>query len=158
MYTKQFDIRWSDIDANKHLGNSTYIDYMSHTRMAFFTEKGIGLRAMETYGLGPVVFYEHVYYFKEILLGSPITVSLEVSGFSEDGRFIKFVHNFYDTKGKNLAFSEMLFSWIDLESRKLGTVPMELLQIIKSFPKSEDFKILTKEDTRKYGRTPKDLV
>ncbi len=158
MYTKQFDIRWSDIDANKHLGNSTYIDYMSHTRMAFFTKKGIGLETMETFGLGPIVFYEHVYYFKEILLGSPITVSLEVSGYSEEGNFIKFEHNFYDQKGKNLAFSEMLFSWIDLETRKLGAVPSELLQIIETFPKSENFKTLTKADTRKFGRTPKDLI
>jgi len=158
MYTKQFDIRWSDIDANKHLGNSTYIDYMSHTRMAFFTEKGIGIQPMEALGLGPIVFYEHVYYFKEILLGSPVTVSLEVAGFSDDGRFIKFEHNFYDNKGKNLAFSEMLFSWIDLKTRKLGEVPNELLQIINTFPKSDDFKILTKTDTRKYGRIPKDLV
>ncbi|MBT8272756.1 MAG: thioesterase, partial [Bacteroidia bacterium] len=41
MYTKQFDIRWRDLDANGHLGNSSYVDFMSHTRMSFFNEIGI---------------------------------------------------------------------------------------------------------------------
>ena len=158
MYLKNFEVRWSDIDANKHLGNSSYIDFMSHTRMSFFIERGLGLNVLSGMGLGPIVFYEHIYYFKEILLGQPISVSLEVSGFSEDGRFIMFEHNFYDDKGKNLAYSEMLFSWIDLKTRKLGNIPDELLQKIKQFPRAKNFKSLTKEDTRKYGKAPVDRI
>ena len=157
MYFKNFDVRWSDIDANKHLGNSSYIDFMSHTRMSFFIEAGLDLDTMQKMGLGPVVFYEHIHYFKEVMLGKTLRVSLEVSGFSEDGQFIIFEHNFYDEKGKNLAYSEMLFSWIDLATRKLGRVPGEMLEKIRSFPRSANFKILTKEDTRKHGRLPVDL-
>ena len=156
MYTKQFDIRWRDLDANKHLGNSSYIDFMSHTRMSFFSENDIGMDVMKGMGLGPIVFYEHIYYFKEVLLGDPITVSLEVAGMSEDGRFIKFEHNFYDKIGKNLAFSEMLFSWIDLETRKLGKLPSDLKQKIMSFQKGDNFKTLHKEDIRKDGIAPRD--
>jgi len=157
MYSKQFEIRWRDIDANKHLGNSSYIDFMSHTRMSFFIEMGIGLEVMQEMGIGPIVFYEHIHYFKEVLLGKPIKVSLEVSGYSEDGRFIKFEHNFYDLDGKNLAFSEMLFSWINLKTRKLGSIPNQLFEKIKIFPKANNFKILSKEDIRKFGRSPIDL-
>ena len=40
MYKKQFEIRWSDVDANKHLANSAYTNFMSHTRMAFLMEFG----------------------------------------------------------------------------------------------------------------------
>jgi len=157
MYTKTFEIRWSDMDANQHLGNSTYIDYLSHTRMSFFKEKGMGMEVMTKHGLGPVALYEHIYYFREILVGSPVIVSLEVKGYSEDGRFVEIEHNFYDEAGKNLAYSEMLFSWIDLKTRTLGKVPQEIMNIIETFPKAEDFKILTKEDTRKFGKRPKDL-
>ena len=32
-------MRWSDIDSNLHLRNSAYVDYMSHTRMRYFSEK-----------------------------------------------------------------------------------------------------------------------
>jgi acyl-CoA thioester hydrolase len=41
MHLKEFEIRWSDIDANRHLSNSAYISFMSHTRMSFMTEVGL---------------------------------------------------------------------------------------------------------------------
>jgi acyl-CoA thioester hydrolase len=157
MYSKQFEIRWSDVDANKHLGNSAYVNFMSNTRMSFLTKMGIGLDVMGHFGIGPIVFYEHIYYFKEVLLGDLITVSLEVPGYSADGRFIKIEHNFYDKNGRNLAYSEMMFSWIDMNTRKLGKIPEELLIKIKAFPKPDNFNILSKEDIRKQSKRPIDL-
>ena len=38
MYLKEFEVRWNDIDANRHLANSAYINYMSHTRLSFMLE------------------------------------------------------------------------------------------------------------------------
>ena len=40
MFIKEFEVRWSDVDANRHLANSAYINFMSHTRMAFLLELG----------------------------------------------------------------------------------------------------------------------
>ncbi len=51
MYIKEFEIRWSDLDANLHLGNSTYIDYMSHTRMSFLTDNNLSLDVMRNNNL-----------------------------------------------------------------------------------------------------------
>ena len=158
MYTKKFDIRWNDLDANQHLGNSAYIEFMSHTRMSFLTKQGVGFDVMNSFGLGPIVFYEHIYYFKEVLLGESIIVSLEVQGHSEDGRFIMIEHNFYDDKGCHLAQGEILFSWIDINTRKLGKIPKELLLKIEKFPRTKAFKFLTKADTKKHGKTPIDLT
>jgi len=158
MYYKEFDIRWSDIDANRHLANSAYINFMSHTRMGFFIDRGITPQELAKYNIGPVVFHEHIYYFKEIFQGKPIKVTLEVAGLSEDGGFFEFVHNFYDHNGGNLAYCEIFGGWIDLKSRKLTGFPVELDQILTDFPKSKDFKILTKEDSRKFGKRPVDLT
>jgi acyl-CoA thioester hydrolase len=157
MYTKQFEIRWNDLDANMHLGNSSYIEFMSHTRMSFLTEQGIGLQEMNAHGLGPIVIYEHIHYFKEIESNSKIIVSLEVSGMSKDSRFILIEHNFYDKTGKNLAYAEVLFSWINIETRRLGVLSSELLTIVGEFPKSKAFKMLTYEDTRKNGIKPQNI-
>lgn len=157
MYLKDFEIRWNDLDANKHLGNSTYVEYMSHTRMSFLTSRGLSLDVINGYGLGPIVMYEHVYYFKEIGLDDKVRVSLEVSGMSEDGRFVKIEHNFYNEEGKNLAHAEMLFSWMDLKTRRFGRVPNELLQKIKNFPRAKNFKILTKEHTKSLIKKPVNL-
>ena len=156
MYIKRFEIRWRDLDANKHLGNSSYVDFMSHTRMSFFMEHNINLTDMDAYGIGPIVIHEHIYYFKEIRLGQTVDVSLEVIGMTEDARFVKIGHNFYDLNGKNLAYAEMLFSWIDLKTRRLAVVPEDILNSISSFPRSKDFSFLTKDDLRADGKRPVD--
>lgn len=157
MYTKQFEIRWSDVDANRHLANSAYTNFMSHTRMAFLIEQGFTMKELAMHNIGPVVFYEHMFYFKEAFMGQPITVSLEVSGLSEDGSFFKFDHNFYNHKGVNLAFCEMFGAWIDLKERKITELPKVLLDLADKFPKSKEYKVLTKEDARAKGRKPVNL-
>jgi acyl-CoA thioester hydrolase len=158
MYKKEFEIRWSDLDANLHLGNSKYIDFMSHTRMSFLTENNLDLDVMFKNNFGPITLHEHIHYFKEIRPGETITVSLEISGHSNDGRFLMFEHNFYNSEGKNLAYAEILFSWIDIKKRKIAVIPEEMLVVIEGFPRSCNFQVLTKADTRRYGRMPKDLT
>ena len=71
--------------------------------------------------------------------------------------FFRFEHNFYNSKGKNLAFCEMQGAWIDLNLRKLTTLPDDLKVMAEKFPKSDNFKILTKADMRKGSVLPKDL-
>lgn len=154
MYTKEFDIRWSDIDANRHLANSAYINFMSHTRMGFFIQNGLSQREMLHYNIGPVVFYEHIYYFKEVFVGKPITVSLQLKGLSDDGMYFEFLHNFYDIHGKNFASCEIMGGWIDMKERKLAALPKELLDRLVGLEKTDDFRVLNKEDTRKYGKKP----
>lgn len=157
MYLKEFEVRWSDVDANRHLANSAYINFMSHTRMSYLKELGFDQRMMVKHQIGPIVFYEHMYYFKEVFPGKPIRVSLEVMGMSEDGKFFEFYHNFYDFKGRNVAHCEMMGAWMSLETRKLIGLPMELLEVFNSVEKPERFRILTKEDTRKFAKQPQDL-
>ena len=157
MYLKEFEIRWSDIDANRHLANSAYVNFMSHTRMSFLTHQGIDMRVMAKHKIGPVVFNENIFYFKEAFQGMKIRVSFELGGVSKDGTFFKFVHNFYDHKGRNMAQCDMIGAWISLETRKLIPLPEELFELLEASPKTEDFKWLTKEDMRAAGRLPKDL-
>lgn len=157
MYTKEFDIRWSDLDPNRHLANSAYINFMSHTRMSFFTDLGIHQKDLARLNIGPVIFYEHIYYFKEIFPGKPIKVSVEVVGLSEDGSLFEFAQNFYDHKGRNLAHCELMGAWMDLKERKITAFPEELAHILDGFKASANCRILTKEDTRKFGKKPMDL-
>ncbi|MBW2960271.1 acyl-CoA thioesterase [Mesonia aestuariivivens] len=155
MYHKEFEIRWSDVDANRHLANSAYMNFMSHTRMAFLMENGFGQKQLAELNIGPVVFYEHIYYFKEVFAGKPVTVTLQLKGLSEDGMFFEFLHNIYNYKGDHCASCEILGSWIDLKERTLTKLSPDLIKNLDHLGKTEDFKILTKEDTRRYGKKPK---
>lgn len=157
MYKKEFEIRWSDVDANGHMANSAYVNLMSHTRVAFLDDNGFSMKQLIAHGIGPVVFSEHIHYFKESFLEQKLTVSLEVSGLSADGMFFKFEHNFYNEKGQHLATCDILGSWIDLKTRQLVGLSELLLSKMKTFPKSNDFKVLTKEDTRASGKRPQNL-
>lgn len=157
MYSKEFEIRWSDIDANRHLANSAYVNLMSHTRMGFMLENGFSEAELIKNNLGPVVFYEHIYYFKEIFIGQRIKVTLQLKGLSKDRKFFEFLHRFYNQSGENCASCEMLGSWIDLNTRKIVPLPGYLYQKLNGLEQTDDFRLLKKEDTRKFGVFPKDL-
>jgi acyl-CoA thioester hydrolase len=157
MYIREFEIRWNDLDANRHLANSAYISFMSHTRMSLLTEIGMGHQEFLKHNLGPVVFYEHIYYFREVLPGPPVRVSAQLTGLSEDGKFFEFEHNFYDQDGNHLAHCEMMGAWIDLSSRKLTALPDPLYHMFESIEHSSRFKVLTSAGTRKHAKFPKNL-
>jgi acyl-CoA thioester hydrolase len=154
-FKKEFEVRWSDIDANRHVANSAYQNFMSHTRMAFLLANGFTQKELIKYNLGPVVFYEHIYYFKELLPEDTVVVDLKLKGLSEDGMFFSFEHDFYNTKGENCARCEMMGAWIDMSSRGLTALPEHLLEPLEHLEKTDDFKILTKADTRKHGVMPR---
>jgi acyl-CoA thioester hydrolase len=119
---------------------------------------GFNQKTMSENNIGPVVFHEHVYYFKEAFLGKPVKVSLELVGLSEDGMFFEFHHNFYDGNGKNFAHCQIMGSWINLKTRTLTRLGNEFLEAFNKVPKGSGFKVLTREDTRKFSVRPKDLA
>lgn len=157
MYTKEFEVRWSDLDANRHMANSAYQNFMSHTRMAYLIENGFGHREMSLYQTGPIIFNENIYYFKEIHQGLPVTVSCELTGMSKDGSLFSFRHDFYNHEGKNLARGLMTGAWMNLKERRITSLHEDLFKKIDSFPKSDDFKELFLKETRSHGQVPKSL-
>lgn len=158
MYLKEFEVRWNDLDANRHLANSSYINFMSHTRLSYMMENGFGQNSMVTNNIGPVVFYEHMFYFREVFPGKPIRVSLQLKGISKNGMYFEFQHNFYNHEGENMARCNMMGGWIDLQTRKLRDLPNKLFLALNELEKTGDFKNLTKDDTRKFKQFPKKLI
>ena len=74
-FFQSFEVRWSDVDANRHLGNFAYINMMSHTRMSLLDKIGFGHDEMHKAQIGPILFREEIHYFNEVLPGAPIKVS-----------------------------------------------------------------------------------
>ncbi len=157
MFLNKIDIRWSDLDPNQHLANSAYMNFMSATRMVYMGKQGIGYNDLKKYGVGPVVLREEVHYFKEVFPGKPVYVSQEVFALSEEGTFYKIRHNFYDDQGGNFARGEMMGTWLDMNTRKIIAPPVEIYEPLMGKNRSEDFKILTKEETRLANVQPKDI-
>lgn len=148
MFLNKINIRWSDLDPNQHLANSAYMNFMSATRMVYMVKQGVTYDDLKKNALGPVVLREEVHYFKEVFPGEPVYVGQEICGLSEDGKFYSIRHNFYDKKGNNFARGQMMGTWISMQSRKIVEPPKEIFEKLMGTNRSEDFKILTKEETR----------
>ncbi len=156
VYYCPFDVRWSDIDANRHLANSSYMQYCAQTRMAFMTEKKIGLKELNRWGIGPVILHERYSFFKEIYMSQKIFVSLEIDGASSDGAIYRFRHKFYLEDGTHCATAEAMGVWIDMMLRKTTTPPSEILEVLNNY-KSDDTVTLSRDDIKNLPFKPENL-
>lgn len=147
VYHHLFEVRWSDIDANRHLANSTYVEYCAQTRMAFMNKHKMSLAQLNRWGIGPVVLHEKFSFFKEIHADKKVWVSLEVSGASEDAAIYRFLHKFYLEDGTHCATAEATGVWIDMMLRKSTTPPEEVVQALEEF-KTENTVLMSKEDIK----------
>ena len=154
-FIKKFDVRWSDLDANRHVANSAYLNLMSHTRMAFLMRHGLGHTDMVKLNIGLVVFHEHIHYFREVLPGQSVIVTLQLKGLSRDGKFFDFEHNMYAEDGTHHANTELMGGFINLETRKLTHLSEDVIgRVFGDLERTDDFRWLTKEDTRKHEKRP----
>tara|TARA_B110000263_G_C15140574_1_gene433211 strand:+ start:257 stop:730 length:474 start_codon:yes stop_codon:yes gene_type:complete len=157
MFEKKYTVLWADLDANWHLANFSYLKYSTDARMSFFKTIGLTKENLLKQAIGPIVFYEHLYYYKEIILDDNFSITVEIDGYSEDQRFGKLIQNFYDVNKVNMARIEILFSLFDTKRRKLSKFPDQVFENIKNGQKTDSFKIITKNDTRVQGKLPKNL-
>ena len=111
IYYHKHEVRWSDIDANRHLANSSYVQYCAQTRMAFMTKHKMGVAQLNRWGIGPVILHERYSFFKEVYADQEVIVSLEISGSSEDASIYQFTHKFYLPDGTQVLPSHQESLW-----------------------------------------------
>src|SRR5438045_8045349 len=143
MYTKEFEIRWADLDANRHVANSSYVDLLSETRMSYLRENGFTQKKFEEFGIGPVIFTEEFYYIKEIRQNEKIKISLELLANDKDFKYIKFAHCIFNSEGKLSVFSETFFGWFSLAERKLIIPPDEIKNICSTLSNADNYESLS---------------
>ena len=158
MFLKEFEIRWNDLDDNRHLANISYLSYAGETRMAFMQKLGISHASLLQLSIGPVVFNERLFYFKEVLPDDKIRVSFELAAMSKEGTFFEFEHNYFNRSGENVARCEMMGAWMDLKTRKLTALSEEMSNKFQSAIKTDSYRVITSEDTRRWNQTPKNLT
>jgi acyl-CoA thioester hydrolase len=95
-----------------------------------------------------------MYYYKEIKIGVKFSVTVEIDGYSEDGKFFKLFQNFYNQKGEHLAHLDLAFGIMDTVKRKLTLMPEDSFNLFKELSRSKSFQILSKENMRIEGKSP----
>lgn len=142
-FSRPIQIRWADIDANRHLRHSAYYDYGATIRMMFFSEHGLTTQKLEELHTGPILFREEAIFRREIRLEDQITVDITLVCATANYSRWSFRHTFTKADGNVAAIINIDAAWIDLVKRKL-TIPDEFIQaIFDKCPRAEGFLFTT---------------
>ena len=143
-YILPIQIRWADIDQNRHLRHSVYYDFGAFIRITFLSNHGLTTSKLEELKVGPVIFREEAIFKKEIKLEDNVQIDVEMVRSSPDYSRWTLRHNFLKGDGILAAVINLEGAWIDIEKRKL-TVPGPLIQkAFDAFPKAHDFTLMSK--------------
>lgn len=144
-YSKPVQIRWADIDQNRHLRHSVYYDYGAMIRIAFLSAHGLTTHKMGELNIGPILFREEVIFRREIKMEDEIEIDVQLVKTTPDFARWSLRHNFTKNDGTLAAILNMDGAWMDIEKRRL-TIPNEFVQkIFDDFPKADDFQMITKK-------------
>ena len=142
-YSKTYEIRWSDIDANGHVNYAAYIDAAGDLRYRFFTEHGFPPERFEQLGIGPIYTALHAEFFREVRMGETVTITYAMSGLSPQGVRWKVHHDVFKSNGKKAVRIDLEGTILDLSTRRLVLPMPELLQTFNLIPRTTDFEILS---------------
>lgn len=144
-YSLPIQVRWSDIDQNRHLRHSAYYDYGATVRIACFSDHGLTNLKFEELRMGPILFREEALFKREIKFEDKITVDLVVTKATPDFSRWSVRHHFYKEDGTLSAIINMDGAWIDMLARKLATPDNFIQQVFEDFPKAKDFETIVRE-------------
>lgn len=141
-HVERFSVRWSDLDANRHLRNTVFSEYATHTRFRMLEAHGFTQADFERERFGPVMFREEIRYRREVLFGDEVTVNVLIAGLSADGSHWRVRQEVKRENGKDAAVLTIDGAWIHLDARKLVAPAPAVLQILQSLPRTIDFEEL----------------
>lgn len=144
MFQQSIQIRWADIDANRHLRHSVYYDYGASMRMAALTGQGLSMKKLEELQIGPILFREEALFKREIHFEDTITIDVELVKAREDFARWSLRHQLAKGDGTVAAILNIDGAWIDLVKRKLAVPDAFIISVFEKFPKAADFQMITR--------------
>lgn len=140
-------VRWSDLDANMHLANASYMNYTSFARIEYLRQNGVTLADFAKLKFGPAVLREEISFFREAHEGQRIMISVVISGNSQNGEIFEFEHNLYDKDtGTHIAYSRVFGVWFSTAERKMAPPPAIVQEKIKSVLDPDKCRMLSFKD------------
>jgi acyl-CoA thioester hydrolase len=141
MFKQTIQIRWADIDPNRHLRHSVYYDYGASMRIYALTSQGLSIKKMEELMIGPVLFREEAIFKREILFGEEITIDVELVKAREDFSRWSMRHHFFKGDDSLAAIINIDAAWIDLTKRKLAVPGSFIKTVFEQLPRAHDFEL-----------------
>jgi acyl-CoA thioester hydrolase len=141
-FSLPIQVRWSDIDQNRHLRHSAYYDYGATVRIDCFSKHGLTNLKFEELRIGPILFREEAIFKREIKFEDSVTIDLMVTKATPDFSRWSIRHHFYKADGTLSAIINLDGAWIDVLKRKLAVPDLFIQKVFDDFPKAQDFEII----------------
>ncbi len=141
-YSKTFQVRWADLDANGHMRHSAYNDYAAHLRVCMFDEYGCSMDKLIKLGIGPVLFREETKFLKEFRMNENFIMDCAILAMRKNGKIWSIQHVAFNEKGEQACIITVDGAWLDLKARKIVPPPDELKYVIDQLPRAEKFEWL----------------
>lgn len=142
-YIKPIELRWSDLDPNFHLRHSAYYDFGAYARICYLTDNGLPVELMEEHRFGPILFREECVFRREIRLGDEVTINVELLKARPDFTRWSIQHRLMKN-GQLAATLTVDGAWMDIDARKLTTLPEIARPSFENMPRAENFEWIVK--------------
>ncbi len=142
-YSMTYEVRWTDIDANKHVRYSAYIDAAAEQRYRYFTEHDLPPAAFDKLDMGPVYTTLTANFFREARLGETLTIKYLLTGLSPSGVRWKVRHDFLKANGKKAVSISLEGTILNLTTRQPTAPTPEIMAVFQLVPRTPDFEVLS---------------
>lgn len=138
----QFEVRWGDLDGNRHVRNTAFSEYATHTRFRLLAAHGFNQAELQELRFGPVMMREEIRYRREVLFGDALVVNVRCAGLSLDSSHWRVHQEVLRSDRREAAVLTIQGGWIAMDTRKLVTPPAELAAVLQSLPRTRDYEDL----------------
>ena len=140
-YTKNIEIRWSDLDPNFHLRHSVYYDLGAYCRICFLSDAGATPAVMMQQQIGPIIFREEAVFRKELHFGDKVHINILLDKCNTDYSRWTMKHEIYKNNDILSAIITIDGAWINTSLRKLAKPGNLCVEALKLIPKTGSFLI-----------------
>lgn len=141
-YTKSYQVRWSDLDANGHVNYAAFIDATADLRYHFFSEHGFPRERFVQMGVGPIYTSIQAHFLREVLYGETVTITWFMAGLSPSGLRFRVHHDVLKANGKKAVDITLEGTLLDMTTRKPVRPSAELLGVFELLPRAKEFEVM----------------
>ncbi|HSL45633.1 MAG TPA: acyl-CoA thioesterase [Anaerolineales bacterium] len=141
-YSGTYEIRFSDIDGNRHVNYAAYVDAAADLRYRFFTEHGFPPERFEELGIAPTYSAIHAQFLREVRMGETVTITFALAGLSAQGGRWKVHHDIFKSNSKKAVTIDLEGLILELATRRAVLPTPELLETFHLIPRIAGFETL----------------
>lgn len=139
-FERPIEIRWSDVDQNRHVRHSAYYDYGAYVRIQFLDAAGFDAKSMEQHQVGPILFKEECNFIREIKPTDRIRMNMLRGEISSGGLKWVIHHEIYNQDDVKVAHITIFGAWMDIIKRKLIKPIGDLASVFEALPMGEAYR------------------